>query len=156
MPKTARALANEIESIWDAAEGRGLSADERRHMEGLVEEAKSQHELEQQIKQLDPGMPLVQRMGDGSPSTHGGPGDRFVASSGYKQVADPASRGQTFSTGMVEVSSVPLNTKGTLLETGVGGPGGGLVQPYVQPGAVEKLFEPLGVADVFGSSQTVA
>jgi HK97 family phage major capsid protein len=37
-----------------------------------------------------------------------------------------------------------------------GGPGGGLIPPAFQPGIVSKLFEPLGVADVFGSSQTTA
>jgi HK97 family phage major capsid protein len=42
--------------------------------------------------------------------------------------------------------------EGTLLETGAGGPGGGLVPPGYQPGVVEKLFEPLGVADVFATS----
>ncbi|MFL5407040.1 MAG: hypothetical protein ACJ79O_14455 [Myxococcales bacterium] len=46
--------------------------------------------------------------------------------------------------------------KGTLLESGVGGPRGGLVPPTWEPGVVSTLFEPLGVADVFGSSQTSA
>jgi hypothetical protein len=46
--------------------------------------------------------------------------------------------------------------KGTVLETTVGGPGGGPVAPYYEPGIVSKLFEPLGVAQLFGSSQTVA
>ena len=44
--------------------------------------------------------------------------------------------------------------KGTLLESTAGGPGGGAVPAYYQPGIVSKLFEPLGVADLFGSSQT--
>lgn len=58
---------------------------------------------------------------------------------------------------MVEVShSSPLEFKGTLLETGAGGPGGGLIPPAYDPGIVSKLFEPLGLSDVFGSSQTTA
>ena len=42
------------------------------------------------------------------------------------------------------------------LETGAGGPGGGAVPPLYEPGVVSKLFEPLGVAEVFGQSQTTA
>ncbi len=74
----------------------------------------------------------------------------------YQQVKSPDTRGQTWTTGPVEVSSVQVMTKGTVLEPGVGGPGGGLVPPLYQPGVVSKLFEPLGVRDVFGSSQTTA
>jgi hypothetical protein len=44
--------------------------------------------------------------------------------------------------GPVEVSSIQL-VKGTMLETGAGGPGGGPVPPFYQPGIVDKLFEPL-------------
>jgi HK97 family phage major capsid protein len=44
--------------------------------------------------------------------------------------------------------------KGTLLESTAGGPGGGLVPPGYQPGIVSKLFEPLSVSQLFGSSQT--
>jgi HK97 family phage major capsid protein len=70
---------------------------------------------------------------------------------------DPSGRGQTWTTGPVEVSAMPLTLmKGTLLETGAGGPGGGLVPPMYQPGVVDKLFEPLGVRDVFGQSTTTA
>jgi HK97 family phage major capsid protein len=103
---------------------------------------------------------------DGSAARGGGPGDRFIASKAYQQIADPSGRGQTWSTGPIEVSSVPLIqrmpsgshalVKGTLLETGAGGPGGGPVPPFYEPGIVSKLFEPLGVSEVFGSSQTSA
>ena len=87
--------------------------------------------------------------------TGGGPGDVFVASKGYQQIQDPAGRGQQWSTGPVEVAKGMPHTllKGTLLETAGGaGPGGGLVPPQYAPGIVDKLFEPLGVADVFGQS----
>lgn len=85
-----------------------------------------------------------------------GPGDAFVKSAEYLRIKDPGARGQQWSTGPVQVSNVSLSMKGTLLETGVGGPGGGVVPPEYQQGIVSKLFEPLGVADVFGSSQTNA
>jgi HK97 family phage major capsid protein len=81
----------------------------------------------------------------------------FVKSQGWKSVADPASRGQQWSTGPVEVSKVALSMKGTLLE-GAGAPGAGtgagrLPAPQVAPGVVSKLFEPLGVGDVFATAQ---
>jgi HK97 family phage major capsid protein len=73
---------------------------------------------------------------------------------GYQAIKDADHRPQRYSSGPIEVSRTPLLTKGTLLEAGAGGPGGGLVPPSYAPGVVEKLFEPLGVADVFGSSVT--
>jgi hypothetical protein len=90
-------------------------------------------------------------------ASFGGPGDIFVQSQGYKSIRDSSARPQQWTSGPVEVaSSAPMLMKGTLLETGVGGPGGGPVPAYYQPGIVSKLLEPLGVADVFGSSQTSA
>ena len=95
-------------------------------------------------------------LGAASSGGAGGPGDVFVRSSGYKQIKSPDARPQQWSSGLVEVSSAPFQTKGTLLEGGAGGPGGGLVPPYYQPGVASKLFEPLGVSDLFGASQTNA
>jgi len=94
--------------------------------------------------------------GCGAPAYGGGPGDRFIASKAYQQIRDPGGRGQSWTTGPVEVSSTQFLTKGTLLETTAGGPGGGLVPPLYEPGVVSRLLEPLGVADVFGSSQVTA
>jgi HK97 family phage major capsid protein len=159
MPKTAKQYAAEIQQIWDDAdrEGRNLEPGERARVEQLIEQAKSTHSIEQQIKDLGRvGGPQIIWSGDGSVSHGGGPGDVFIASKGYQQVKSPDTRGQTWTTGPIEVSSVQFLTKGTVLEPGVGGPGGGLVPPLYQPGVVSKLFEPLGVRDVFGSSQTTA
>jgi HK97 family phage major capsid protein len=105
---------------------------------------------------MDPGGPLLGRMnGEGGASAYGGgPGDVFVRSKGYQAIKDADHRPQRYSSGPIEVSRTPLLTKGTLLEAGAGGPGGGLVPPSYDPGVVSKLFEPLGVADVFGSSVT--
>jgi HK97 family phage major capsid protein len=161
MPKTAKALTEEFRGIWNRAdaENRELTATERKYVERLVDQAQSQHRIEQQMRslgqELGAGISFVST-DPGSFTNGGGPGDRFVASTGYKQIKLADSRPQQWSTGPVEVSTVPLQTKGTLLEGGAGGPGGGLVPPYYQPGIASKLFEPLGVSDLFGSSTTTA
>jgi HK97 family phage major capsid protein len=160
MPRTAKALALQMEKMWNAAEdeGRDLTPDERSHMEELVVAAKSQHSIEKQIREMDPGSVSFVTRQDGGAAISGGPGDVFVKSAAYQRIADPAGRGQNWSTGPVEVSKAQFTvlTKGTMLETGVGGPGGGPVPPQYESGIVSKLLEPLGVADVFGSSQTGA
>ena len=50
-PRNAKALASQIEQMWDAAEreNRDLTADERGQMEQLIEATKSQHRLEHEI-----------------------------------------------------------------------------------------------------------
>jgi HK97 family phage major capsid protein len=127
----------------------------------------SDFETWQKLRDLDERVDNVARLARdlGAPSFKagdfegfgGGPGDRFIASEQYKKIANPDTRPQQFSTGPVEVMGPPaFEMKGTLLEAGGGGPGGGLIPPEYQPGIVSKLFEPLGVADVFGSSQTSA
>jgi HK97 family phage major capsid protein len=80
-----------------------------------------------------------------------------VKSAGYQRIQDPSGRSQQWSTGPVEVAQSMVMHKGTLLETvGGAGPGGGLVPPFYAPGIVDKLLEPLGVADVFGQSTVSA
>ena len=74
----------------------------------------------------------------------------FVASQGYKSIQSADTRPQRWSTGPVQVSDSPMGMKGTLLESTAGGPGGGAVPAFYEPGIVSKLFEPLGVADLFG------
>jgi hypothetical protein len=135
MPKNAQQLADEIEGMWTRAEreGRDLTAGERAQMEQLIEAAKSQHSIEQQIKSIgrDVGGPLLLMNGEGSgASGRGGPGDVFVKSAAYQRIASPSGRGQTWTTAPVEVSSVPLEHKGTLTQTTGGGPGGGLIPPF--------------------------
>ena len=159
MPKTAKALASQIEAVWNAAdaEGRDLTPDERIHMEELIVATKSQHNIEKQIRDLGGDAPeFVTRTDPNHSFAGGGPGDVFVKSAAYQQIQDASGRGQTWTTGPVEVSSSHVLIKGTMLESAVGGPGGGLVPPFYQPGVVDKLFEPLGVRDVFGQSTTTA
>jgi HK97 family phage major capsid protein len=160
MPKNAHALADEIEGMWARAEreGRDLTAAEHNTMQELVDAAKSQHQIEQKMREIGGGGPCFATVPTDPNNSFagGGPGDVFVKSAAYQKIADPSGRGQTWSTGPVQVSSGQLLTKGTLLETGAGGPGGGLVPPAYQAGVVEKLFEPLGVADVFATSNVTA
>ena len=152
-------LRAEIKEIYRRAdeEGRRLTASEN----GRVADLLSFIEKQNEVKALGRALGSPGSAGQGSfldpMSWGGGPGDVFVRSEGYKAVRDSSSRPQQWTTGMVEVShSSPLEFKGTLLETGAGGPGGGLIPPAYDPGIVSKLFEPLGVSDVFGSSQTAA
>src|SRR5215216_1568730 len=101
MPRTAKALASEIEALWNAAEreDRGLTADERKYMERLVDEAKSQNELEKKIREIGGHGPSFAVMTDPNHSfAGGGPGDVFVKSQGYQRIQDASSRGQTWST----------------------------------------------------------
>jgi HK97 family phage major capsid protein len=156
---TALRLAQEAKGVFEAADkqNRALTGDERIHVEGLLKRAEEHGEAEKKLKELGQqlGAPGIAFQGlDGR--VGGGPGDRFVKSSEYLKIKDPAARGQTWSTGPIQVSDVALSMKGTVLETGVGGPGGGLVAPAYEPGVASKLFEPLGVADVFSSSVTTA
>jgi hypothetical protein len=140
-------------------------------MQELVDATKSQHELEKSMREIGgelggAGPSFVKATDPNHSFTGGGPGDVFIASKGYQEIKDSSGRAQTWSTGPVEVSKVPLIErmpsmshalyKGTLLETGAGGPGGGLVPPFYQPGVVDKLFEPIAVRDVFGQSTTTA
>jgi HK97 family phage major capsid protein len=158
MPKRAQEYADEMAEMWAQAdrEGRELTPGERAHMEQLIESTKSMHRIEQQMSEIGGGVSFTKMTDPNHSFTGGGPGDRFVKSAEYQKIIDPAGRGQQWTTGPVEVSSTHVLVKGTMLETTTGGPGGGLTQPFYQPGVVDKLFEPLGVRDVFGQSTTTA
>jgi hypothetical protein len=153
----AERLALEAKSVFDQAdlEGRPLTGEERVFVRELLDRAKEQQEVAGELKGLGLGAGMEVSTGY-SGGGGAGPGDMFVKSAEYQRIKDPGARGQTWSTGPIQVSTVALSTKGTLLETGVGGPGGGAVPPLYEPGVVSKLFEPVGVSDVFGQSQTTA
>ena len=132
---------NEIQERADS-EDRELTDAERNTATALLERAKQAKHLDEQIRALDGGEPLERGLGG---PTHGqGPGDLFVASQAYKSIADPATRGQTWSTGAVE-----LDTKGTLVTT----PGTALTPAGYVPGVVETLFQSLSVADLMPQPQ---
>jgi HK97 family phage major capsid protein len=154
---TAARLAEEAEGIFEAADrqNRALTADERQHVENLLERAKDHHSAEKAIREI--GGDLFgggQRVVTKSLADHGGdgPGDLFVRSEQWKAIADPSRRAQQWTTGPVDISV----KAGTLLE-GSGGQGAGFVPvPDVRPGVVSKLLEPLGIASVFGQAQTTS
>jgi HK97 family phage major capsid protein len=81
-------------------------------------------------------------------------GEQFVESAGYQRIKSADNRGQSFTTGAVEMM---FDTKGTLLE-GAGGGGGALANlvPSVIPGVVDKLFQRLTVADLLLQGQTTS
>lgn len=87
------------------------------------------------------------------PEREESPGEQFVSSEGFKRIQAEYKAngrlGQGISTGAVKVDA-----KGTLLE-GAGGGGGPLAAPVPQVigGVVDKLFQPLGVADLLLSGQ---
>ena len=85
-------------------------------------------------------------------------GEQFVDSAGYKQIVQEyKSTGRLregFSTGPISIQ-----TKGTLGEGGSGNfiGGGGLIPvPQVVPGVVEKLFQPLTIADLLMTGQAAS
>jgi HK97 family phage major capsid protein len=145
-------LASEASALFDKAdaEGRQLTPAEREEAQEKVARFK---DLQARQQAFD----VAGQIGnpDSEAWTFGGDaGKAFTASAGYKAIRDPAMRGQTFTSGAVEV---PLMTKGTLLEgpgaPGTGTGGGLLPAPDVRPGVVQKLLAPpLGVADLFGQA----
>lgn len=163
MPRNAHALADAIEDMWQRAEreGRDLTAAERNTMQELVDAAKSQHQIEQKMREIGGGGAFATPT-DPNSSFAGGvtPGERFTASAGYKAIKDPGSRGQSWTTGPVDVGNPGYLMKGTLLEgsgTPGSGTGGGLVPaPHVVPGVVDKLFQPLTFESLLLSGQATA
>lgn len=164
-------LSNQIKSIWKKAdeEGRETSTEEREKIERLLKDVdglkESKAELEATIevekrveenakafgptKSLDE--PRVAPGGDRVDRMVKSIGEQFVESKGYQAIQNPTERGQTFSSGNVEIN---LGTKGTLLE-GAGGGGGALAAtvPQVVPGVVDKLFQRLTVSDLLLQGQ---
>ena len=139
-------------------EGRSLTPEERAYAEGLLNEASEIGPVERRVKSLNAEQQAFLSgrdgygVGVGGAIGGGGPGDRFVASEGFRKIQDPAGRGKTWTTGMIEVGFL---TKGTLTE-GFGSPGtgtgGGLLPvPQVAPGLVNVLFQPLTIEALLSS-----
>jgi HK97 family phage major capsid protein len=133
------------------AEGRNLTSSEQELIEAMASMAEFDG-ADEYFKQFGGGAESVNQVS--ANWAGGGPGDIFVNSQGYKSIVDPDNRPQNWSSGPVKVGSAPIEMKGTLLESNSGGPGGGLTPPGYIPGVVPKLFEELGVAQLFGQSQT--
>ena len=110
MPKTAKQYADELQGIWESAdrEGRELTPGDRAHVEQLIESAKSMHRIEQEISEMGGrlGGAFVTATDPNHSFADGGdPGAQFVESSEYMKVKDPASRGQSWSTGRSTAAS---------------------------------------------------
>jgi hypothetical protein len=110
------------------AQGRELTAKERDDAASLLDEARAQKHVEDQIKQLDYGNVPWDRGIDGI-AGGSGLGDQFVSSKEYLGIRNPASRSETWTSGVVE-----LATRGTLLTS----PGTALTPAAYVPGVVES------------------
>ena len=154
MRKSSVDFAQEARAIVREAEdsGRDLTSSEKGEVEALLDlaaERKSSEDKRAQVENLSRDLAGGVNTPTSGEFGGGAPGDIFVKSAGYKSIRDPGSRGQTFSTGPVEVE---LQTKGTLVST----PGTALTPAEYQPGVVQTLFQPLYVADLLGSGTTNA
>jgi HK97 family phage major capsid protein len=152
-----RTAADAAIAILDRAdlEGRQPTVTERREVEALLKAAESTSRGAHRDVMRDLGRELGPGSYTASEHVYESPGAAFVKSDGYRRIRDPQARGETWSSGVVEV---PLMAKGTLLE-GPGSPGtgtgGGLVPaPQVVPGVAERLFQPLRFEDLILSGQT--
>jgi hypothetical protein len=119
--------AHEAKSILDTAEdaGRDLTADERDRVNGLIEDARVNRELEEEMSNLgrDLGAPELVPDSPFALSTLS-PGERFVRCENYKSIR--TNRGENWSSGLVDVDPVGLSMKGH--------PPGGRRQPRLRFG----------------------
>ena len=150
MPTAQEYLAKAY-ALIDAAELRGgaMTDGERREVEDLLAKAR----VDNIGRQL--GAPGWSSSFGGA--GFGGAGDVFCKSEGWRKIADPGTRPQSWSTGAIEIPPFDFQRRayqakaGTVLESGQGA---GLIPvPQVLPGVVETLFEPLGVSDAFAQGQ---
>jgi HK97 family phage major capsid protein len=149
MPKRAQDFVEHYQRIYANADavGRDLTADERDQVAALMEAALEQKRIDDMELKLGGG--ATSAFTDPRASFAGGddPGARFVGSQGFKAISRADLRGQTWSSGPIEVGNPSLSMKGTLLE-GAGAPGsgsgGGLVPvPQLVPGYVQQLTRPM-------------
>jgi hypothetical protein len=130
-------------------EGRDLTPEEQAEIEQAVDASSRERSRAAFTKALGGDGPIDEVGGELGVARD--PGALFVQAAGYKQVQDPATRGQQWSTGAIEVGSLgrrmPFEAKGTLLE-GAGAPGAGsggslVPVPTVVPGVVTVLADGL-------------
>jgi hypothetical protein len=103
-------LASEASALFDKAdaEGRVLTPEER---EEATEKVRRFKDLDARLKAFSVaeqiGTPGGSGLtgGEGRPLAHPDAGKAFIESEGYKKIADPATRGQRWSTGAIPVGS---------------------------------------------------
>lgn len=166
-------VADQAKSVIEAAakEGRPRIDDENAEvaelhksleiLKGNKRELEDQFELEtsiqESVKELEPdtrGVPLANGARSIEPQiVDNSPGAKFVRSDGFKKIQDAYKSTGRLPQGMT-TGSIPVDTKGTLLE-GAGGGGGALAAtvPQVIGGVVEKQFQRLSIADLLLSGQ---
>lgn len=166
-------VADQAKSVIEAAakEGRPRTDDENAEvaelhksleiLKGNKRELEDQFELEtsiqESVKELEPdtrGVPLANGARSIEPQiVDNSPGAKFVRSDGFKKIQDAYKSTGRLPQGMT-TGSIPVDTKGTLLE-GAGGGGGALAAtvPQVIGGVVEKQFQRLSIADLLLSGQ---
>jgi HK97 family phage major capsid protein len=129
-------------------EGRDMTPEEFAQHGVLIDKAKHarvQNDTRQAMKSLSGGeIEEIRTEGFGGTGRLGD----FVNMREYAAIKNSAGRGQTWSSGAVEIS-----TKGTLFEGSVAGT---LTPAQYEAGIVSKLFQPTGLADFFGQQQTTA
>lgn len=150
-------LAREVQELFKQAdlEGRPLSAQERTYAQGLLDQAEEIGGVARQFHELGkslgaPGWSA--NVGGGAAFSGGDPGARFVGSEGFKSITG-GRRGQTFSTGPVDLGSPHTMFKGTLLELGGGGADAFVATPQVVPGVFNMLSQPLSIEAALLSGQ---
>jgi HK97 family phage major capsid protein len=131
-------------------QGRDLTEEEVTQIKGLVDKARAERLMGNRVEDFlgGDGESFEIRQEGTMPS--GRLGDTFIQSEGYKKIANAANRGQSWSSGPVEVG---YQVKGTLFEGSVAGT---MVPADYRPGVVSKLFQPVGLASYFGQEQTTS
>jgi HK97 family phage major capsid protein len=146
---SCKQLAASIQAIWDQVdrEERDATPEERHYINNLLGQLKQQKSIEMRIDEIGRGwFPEITVPGDPTTAIAGDAGSVFVQSEGFKAISGGA-RPERWSTGAVELPSLGYKaTAGTLSEADQGA--GFVVTPQVIPGQVQKLFQPLGVADL--------
>jgi len=73
-------------------------------------------------------------------------GDAFVKSDAYRALKESGPKSQSWTTGAIEI---PWDGKATMTTTA-----SPVIQPDAQPGVLQKLFQPLRIADLLASGTT--
>ncbi len=165
-------VANQAKSIIESAseEGRSRTDEENADIAEFHKKLEvlkdNKRELEDQLGTEQEIQDIVGTMGSDEkgievksldsisfPKREETPGEIFVRSEGFKTIQAAYKDGGRLHQGAT-TGAVAVQTKGTLLE-GAGGGGGPLAAPVPQviPGVVDKLFQPLRVADLLLSGQ---
>jgi HK97 family phage major capsid protein len=149
MPRSAQAYVDAYKRIYAKADAsnRDLTWSEREQVVELLENAKAQKNIEDLERGLGGGATSVFTDSRASFAFGDDPGARFIASQGFKAISRADLRGQTWTSGPIDLGNPSLMMKGTLLE-GAGAPGsgsgGGLVPvPQLVPGYVQQLTRPM-------------